>query len=107
MVLEAAAQGRPYSAPFRLSLCALAGVLGCPQLATQHYRAIHAKHIQHDTLTSHHLLPVLLGLGASATTSSFLHVILGLFEDHGRDAGDTVMMAYDENTYTKVRHVLC
>jgi N-terminal acetyltransferase B complex non-catalytic subunit len=63
-VLEAGACVRPFSGDLRLGLGALYGLLGCAGLAAGHFGKTEAKHIQMDTLASHHLLPIALGLGA-------------------------------------------
>lgn len=64
MVLEAGARARPFSGECRLGLAGLYGLLGCPAAAAAHFSKTDAKHIQMDTLASHHLLPVALALGA-------------------------------------------
>lgn len=103
LVLEAAVKGRPYCAPARLGLTGLYGLLGNTRAAGQHFGALEVKHIQHDTLASHHMLPLLLGLGAHEDAEGLLRLSLALFEDHLRDAGDTLMQAYKTGTHTKVR----
>jgi hypothetical protein len=106
-VLEAGAVGRPFSADCRLGLTALYGLLGAPSAAAAHFAKTDAKHIQLDTLASHHLLPVALGLGADRVTGPLLAATRALFEDHGRDAGDTLMQAYNHDTHTKVGCLGC
>lgn len=109
LVLEAAAKGRPYCAPVQLGLTGLYGLLGDATAAAQHFSVMDVKHVQHDTLSSHHLLPLLLGLKAPAQTRALLKPMCALFEDHMVDAGDTLMQAYRNGTHTKVRArtVLC
>ncbi|GBF93925.1 hypothetical protein Rsub_06174 [Raphidocelis subcapitata] len=101
-VLEAGAVGRPFSADCRLGLTALYGLLGAPSVAAGHFAKADAKHIQLDSLASHHLLPVALGLGADRVSGPLLAATRALFEDHARDAGDTLMQAYNQDTHTKV-----
>ena len=102
-VLEAGARWRPHSADCRLGLAALYGLLGCAGAAAASFAKTDAKHIQLDTLASHHLLPAALALGAGdATAAPLLASTLALFEDHARDAGDTLMAAYSQGTHTKV-----
>lgn len=50
----------------------------------------------------HHMLPVATGCLDSATADRLLKDCIALHDDHERDAGDTLMMAYDHGTYTKV-----
>lgn len=102
LVLEAAAKGRPYCAPVRLGLTGLYGLLGDAAGAVQHFSVLDVKHVQHDTLSSHHLLPLLLGLKAPGQTEALLKPMCALFEDHLMDAGDTLMQAYRNGTHTKV-----
>jgi hypothetical protein len=102
LVQEAAAKGRPYCAPVRLGLTGLQGLLGNARAAAQHFGALDVKHIQHDTLSGQHLLPLQLGLGARDAAEGLLRVSLALFEDHLRDAGDTLMQAFRTGTHTKV-----
>jgi N-terminal acetyltransferase B complex non-catalytic subunit len=64
VVLEAGVCGRPFSADCRLGLTALYGLLGCAGAAAGHFAKTDVKHIQLDTLASHHLLPLALALGA-------------------------------------------
>jgi N-terminal acetyltransferase B complex non-catalytic subunit len=102
LVQEAAARGRPYCAPVRLGLTGLHGLLGNARAAAQHFGALDVKHIQHDTLSGQHLLPQHLGLGAADAAEGLLRVSLALFEDHLRDAGDTLVQAFKTGTHTKV-----
>jgi N-terminal acetyltransferase B complex non-catalytic subunit len=102
LVLEAAAKGRPYCAPVRLGLTGLYGVLGNASGAAHHFSVMDVKHVQHDTLSSHHLLPLLLGLKSQQQTQALLKSTCALFEDHLVDAGDTLMQAYRNGTHTKV-----
>lgn len=60
LLLEAATATRPHSAALRLPLAALYCLLGCPERVASHVQSLHIKHIQLDTLGSHHLLPALL-----------------------------------------------
>ena len=55
------------------------------------------------------MLPVALACQHPATLTSVLSDTMYLFEDHDRDAGDTIMMAYEKGTFTKVwlATVLC
>lgn len=102
LVLEAAAKGRPYCAPVRLGLTGLYGLLGNAAGAAHHFSVMDVKHVQHDTLSSHHLLPLLLGLKAHGQLEGLLKPMCALFEDHMVDAGDTLMQAYRNGTHTKV-----
>jgi N-terminal acetyltransferase B complex non-catalytic subunit len=102
LVLEAAAKGRPYCAPVRLGLTGLYGLLGNASGAAHHFTVMDVKHVQHDTLSSHHLLPLLLGLKCQQETEGLLKSTCALFEDHLVDAGDTLMQAYRNGTHTKV-----
>lgn len=103
LVLAAAAQGRPYCGPVQLGLTGLCGLLGNARGACQHFGIMEVKHIQHDTLSSHHLLPLLLALRADGDARELLEASAALFEDHLRDAGDTLMQAYRAGTHTKAR----
>lgn len=122
---------RPYGASMRISLAALATLLGAPGAAAAHMTKLDIKHIQMDTLGSHLLLPPLLtwpyggGMEAAESSShpaSTLDVISGplhqehqqllgralrdsraVFEDHARDAGESLFTAYGHGMYTKVR----
>lgn len=47
------------------------------------------------------MLPVALGCLDVATAERLLDDSIALHDDHQRDAGDTLMMAYDRGTYTK------
>lgn len=102
LVLEAAGKGRPYCAPVRLGLTALYGLLGNAAGAGQHFAVMDVKHVQHDTLSSHHLLPLLVGLKADKQAAALLKPTCALFEDHMVDAADTLMQAYRNGTHTKV-----
>lgn len=48
------------------------------------------------------MLPVALGCLDTATADRLVRDSIALHEDHQRDAGDTLMMAYDCGTFTKV-----
>ena len=50
----------------------------------------------------HHMLPVALGCQDAPTLDRLLTETILLHEDHDRDAGDTLMMAFDRGTFTKV-----
>ena len=101
-LLEAGVRQRPYSAPCRLALCWLYAALGCAKAAKKHFDALDTKHIQMDTVASHHLVPLLRALGDHAAADGMLGATEALFRDHLVDAGDTLMMAYNHNTHTKV-----
>lgn len=103
LVLEAAAQGRPYCAPVRLGLTGLHGLLGNPKAAATHFFMLDVKHIQHDTLSSHHLLPLLLGLCVAEGCDEVLGATLKLFNDHmNGDAGESLIQAFESGSHTKV-----
>ena len=48
------------------------------------------------------MLPVALGCQDTPTLDRLLTETTVLHEDHDRDAGDTLMMAFDRGTFTKV-----
>lgn len=118
LVLEAACATRPYSAAVRLPLAALYSLLGCPEGVHTHVRACDIKNVQFDTVGCTHLLPGLLafevsapegsgGHGVPAATSQpllrrLLRQTLTLFEDHAKDAGETLFTALKSGTYSKV-----
>lgn len=52
--------------------------------------------------SGHHMLPVALGCQDAPTLDRLLTETVLLHEDHDRDAGDTLMMAFDRGTFTKV-----
>lgn len=56
--LEAACRARPHVASTRIALCAAHGLAGSPRRALAHFAALDAKHVQHDTLSSHLALPL-------------------------------------------------
>ncbi|KAK9902038.1 hypothetical protein WJX75_002093 [Coccomyxa subellipsoidea] len=102
LVLEAAQVARRVSAPLRLAAMGLYGLLGAPTLAVESFTALDIKHIQHDTLSGHWLLPSLLGTLRSDMAAQLLTDCLRMFEDHNRDAGDTVLAAFQASSFTKV-----
>ncbi|KXZ48272.1 hypothetical protein GPECTOR_29g5 [Gonium pectorale] len=133
-LLNDAVQHRPYSAGMRISLAALAALLGAPSASHGHLAKLELKHIQLDSLGSHLLLPPLLawplapasgpegpeapgaagepleagkGLGKAAPGGEAalvraLRDSRALFDDHSRDAGETIFTAYNHGMYTKV-----
>ena len=50
----------------------------------------------------HHMLPVALACQDTVTLDKLLAETTQLFEDHERDAADTIMLAFDKGTFTKV-----
>ena len=52
------------------------------------------------------MLPVALACQDTATIEKMLTETRYLYEDHDRDAGDTLMMAYERGTFTKVTSLL-
>jgi hypothetical protein len=72
------------------------------QAAARQMRKLEIKNIQLDSLASHHLLPALVALGAADDAGSMLAGTLHLFDEHAKDVGDSLMVAYDAGTYTKV-----
>ena len=50
----------------------------------------------------HHMLPVAMACQDTATLDKLLAETTQLFEDHERDAADTIMLAFDKGTFTKV-----
>ncbi|GAX81564.1 hypothetical protein CEUSTIGMA_g8992.t1 [Chlamydomonas eustigma] len=105
LVLESCVSTRPFSAAMRLSLTALYTILGCPEAAAQHCKALDLKNIQMDTLASHHLLPALVAFkapGARETVKMLLQDMTKLYDDHNKDAADTLSKAYQGSTFSKV-----
>ncbi|GFR48749.1 hypothetical protein Agub_g10707 [Astrephomene gubernaculifera] len=119
--LSDAVRHRPYGAGMRISAAALATLLAAPAAAAGHLYKLDIKHIQLDSLGGHLLLPPLLAWpvggsdaasvasGQSSASSSAqvsLHRALrdtrALFEDHARDAGETLFTAYNHGMYTKI-----
>ena len=49
-----------------------------------------------------HLLPALLGGGADKAALEVLANMQDLYRGHSRDAGDTMMLAFEAGTYTQV-----
>ncbi|KAG2494621.1 hypothetical protein HYH03_007140 [Edaphochlamys debaryana] len=114
---------RPYSGAARIAAASIAGLLAAPAAAAAHLMKLDIKHIQMDTLGSHLLLPPLLAwpdtsapaAGAApggvpeaapapdrSPLARALRDTRALFEDHGRDAGETTFTAYNHGMYTKV-----
>ncbi len=52
------------------------------------------------------MLPVALGCQDAPTLDRLVSETILLHEDHDRDAGDTLVMAFDRGTFTKVRLTL-
>ncbi|KAK9867602.1 hypothetical protein WJX84_007687 [Apatococcus fuscideae] len=102
LVVEAGQQKRHVSAPLRLTACFLSSLLVAPTIASNQAGPLEIKHIMHDSVSGHVLLPGLLGAGSSDEAASLLEDMLSLYSDHERDAGDTLMMAYEAGSWTKV-----
>ncbi|KAK9835553.1 hypothetical protein WJX74_002846 [Apatococcus lobatus] len=102
LIVEAGQQKRHVSAPLRLAACFLSSLLAAPALATAQAGALDIKHIMHDTISGHVLLPGLVGSGSEDEAASLLDDMLRVYSDHERDAGDTLMMAYESGSWTKV-----
>ena len=103
-MLHAGAAGRPYSSKLRLALCSLYSLLSNPTSAAAHLEKLDIKHIQLDTLSPQHALPALRGFGRPEGGKALLNDILELYDDHRKDRGDTIFMAYQHCSYTKVCH---
>lgn len=119
LMLEASIATRPYSGTMRLALAGIYTLLACPERVHTNLRALEVKHIQMDTLAGHHLLPALAafaavpggpaagaGVGAASVDAAQLRRLLkeslALYDDHHKDAGDTLFTAYKQGTYSKV-----
>jgi len=105
LVATAGRHERPYSPGTRLACAAILGLLGCPQAAHAEFAALDVKSIQHSSLTSHFLLPLLM-IGSERPEDKkvrpLLKEVLAVHEDHMRDYGDTLLMAYNQGSYSKV-----
>eukprot|EP00803_Ostreobium_quekettii_P004295 evm.model.scf_292.2 EVM.evm.TU.scf_292.2 scf_292:7318-20147(-) len=101
-VVNAGVSHRPFNPRLVLDLCALFSLLGAPRLAAKHLQRLEVKYIQLDTLASHFSLPVLLSNCCHKEASELVLEMLALFQGHQRDAGETLLMAYQKGTYTKV-----
>lgn len=102
LVCEAAQKRSSVYAAARFACCALYGLLGAAGPAATNFGALAIKHIQHDSITGHHMLPVALGCQDAPTLDRLLSETTLLHEDHDRDAGDTLIMAFDRGTFTKI-----
>lgn len=69
LIVEAQQLKRTASASLRLSAAGLYSLLGCADAARQQLEALGVKQIMHDTLTSHWILPILLGKDALQKSS--------------------------------------
>jgi len=54
------------------------------------------------TCAGHWLLPLLLSGLCGTEAAQLLHESRKLYEDHARDAGDSMLMAMQAQNYTKV-----
>eukprot|EP00873_Tetraselmis_striata_P024799 jgi/Tetstr1/445063/TSEL_032868.t1 len=105
LVACAGARERPFSPGIRIAASTLFGLLGCPQAATKDFTALDVKNIQHSSITGHLLLPhrvVDADAGQLPRLKRLLSHIASVHEDHMREAGDTIMMAYIHESYSKV-----
>lgn len=102
-ILASALDKRPFNARLNLDICALYGLLGAPHLALQHLERLEVKYIQMDSLASHFILPFLLGYHRTAGGRRLLVETILLFEEHDKDAGETIYTAYQRGTLTKVQ----
>ena len=48
------------------------------------------------------MLPAALACQDTSTLKKMLTEMLQLYDDHNSDAGDTIMLAYERGTFTKV-----
>ncbi|KAL3145468.1 hypothetical protein ABBQ32_003295 [Trebouxia sp. C0010 RCD-2024] len=102
LVCEASQKRSTVFAASRFACTALYGLLGAAAPAAANFAALAIKHIQHDTITGHHMVPVALACQDTATLDQLLADTAQLFLDHDRDAADTIIMAFDKGTFTKV-----
>ncbi|KAK9804253.1 hypothetical protein WJX72_003568 [[Myrmecia] bisecta] len=102
LVVEAGQQRRSVSSPLRLAATALYTLLGAAAPADSNFRMLDIKHIMHDTMTGHQILPVVMSSLWEARAQSLLRAVEALHNDHIRDAGDTLIMAYRQDTFSKV-----
>jgi N-terminal acetyltransferase B complex non-catalytic subunit len=95
---------RPYSAGVRLGAAAAHALLGAAPAAARHVGRLDVKHVQLDSVASHHLLPPLRGLAgpADAALTRLLADTDALFDDHRADAAEAIMSAYRQGSFTKV-----
>ena len=96
---------------FRKLASCICCLLAQPSIGSLHHGTLLLKHAterQHDSrpeanlCAGHHMLPVAIGCQDPASTDAMLTDTIMLHEDHDRDAGDTLMMAFDKGTFTKV-----
>ena len=85
--------GSPHNAELVLAQAGLLGLLGAGLAAAEAWRPLEVKHIQLDTI-SHHILAPLLGAGLDAEAASVLRAVQKLHSDHSRDAGETILLAF-------------
>ncbi|MEW5318613.1 MAG: hypothetical protein WDW38_009823 [Sanguina aurantia] len=103
LLLRASLESRPFSAPMRLAMAAITTLLGCPGLANAQMRKLDIKHIQLDSLGSHHLLPALSCWAPSDPLhSTLLQSTTALFDNHRSDGPETLQGAYKHGIYSKV-----
>ncbi|KAL3136699.1 hypothetical protein ABBQ38_005934 [Trebouxia sp. C0009 RCD-2024] len=102
LVCEASQKRSTVFAASRFACTALYGLLGAAAPAAANFAALAIKHIQHDTITGHHMVPVALACQDIATLDQLLAETAQLFLDHDRDAADTIIMAFEKGTFTKV-----
>lgn len=104
LALEAAHVRRPIAAPLRLSSCTLCGLLGAPNLSSEHFKALEIKNIQHESLTGHWMIPLLLGNGMDLEEARSIWVtgLLQLHEEQTIEAAEALVAAFEQRTYSKL-----
>lgn len=102
MTLAAAIDKRPFNGRLNLDICSLYGLLGAPLLALEHLERMEIKYIQMGSLASHLIVPTLLAYNQNSCARRLLIETILLFEEHTKDAGETIFTAYQKGTFTKV-----
>ncbi|CAG9463897.1 unnamed protein product [Pedinophyceae sp. YPF-701] len=102
LCLEAAIKKRPYSANLRIAAGSLMGILGSAEEAAKHFKRLDIKFIQNDSLAGHICLPTASSLSSLAEVQHLCRQEVALFDDHEGSAGDTLTIAYEHGTLSKV-----
>lgn len=91
----------PFNAEMQLALCGLYGILNCLRDVEKAWNKLEIKHVQYESVASHHLLPLLTSSCSTSGTKPHLKRLLEFHEGQVQNIGDSISQAMEDGNFSK------
>lgn len=99
--LQVGVRRAPYNAEMQLALCGLYGILSCLREAEKAFTKLEIKHVQYESVASHHLLPMLTSSCSTSTATAHLDRLIEFHSGQVQNVGDSISLAMEHGNFSK------